>query len=81
MKNSRGFSYFFSPNISASCTYYHFKTTRNDVTLKAVFFLGGGGGIVFINVNPRRRTYSAKVQVHSQATQCWSPLQLYDMQS
>ena len=44
MKNSRGFSYFFSPNISASCTYYHFKSTRNDVTLKAASFLGGGGG-------------------------------------
>ena len=81
MKNSHGFSYFFSPNISASCTYYHFKSTRNDVTLKAASFLGSGGGIVLINVNPRTRTYSAKVEVHSQATQCWSSLQLYDMQS
>ena len=45
------------------------------------FFCWGGGGLVLINVNPRTWTYSAEVRVHSQATQCWSPLQLHDMQS
>ena len=40
MKNSRDFFYFFSLNISATCTYYHFKSTWNDVTPKEIFFLG-----------------------------------------
>ena len=66
-----------SRDFSATCKYYHFKSTWNDVTLKA-FFLGG---IVLINVNPRKRTYSTEVNLRTQATQCWSPLQLHDMQS